>query len=476
MMRVSALLSRLRSSAVAWSFAWTALRTSAALVLLPLLVRVLSPAELGIWYALQSIAAASYLVDFGFTTTFSRFASYLSEGAETLRPEGLAGAGLRGTPNWAGLATLRATAARLYVGIVAGAVLLFLAIAFVVVVPEAAKLERPLPAYCATGILIAASAMTIVASRYTALLSGIGGLVQAMRIGSLSQVVQIVVSVVVLAAGWGLPGVSCALLLSAALTALWTRTELSRRVPRGCRGRYSSTYLRAMLPNTARLGGVFVGSYLITQANTLVTLRSFGGAATGSYGLSLQAVNFAAAICFIFVNTKTPLFAQLHQRGALPLLRSTFITGVRRSLVAYALVAVMAIVLGPWVLRRIGARTGLLPVAQLSVLFLVRFLEAHHTSHGTLVVTGNRVPFVVPALLSGGAILILSAITAPRYGMWAVVLVPGLVQAAWNNWWTVLLGLRGLSMSLGGYLRALLEGDIAAEGGNAGTAQNGTTG
>jgi hypothetical protein len=119
---------------------------------------------------------------------------------------------------------------------------------------------------------------------------------------------------------------------------------------------------------------------------------------------------------------------------------------------------VAALLAGPPLLRLIGARTELLPLGQLSVLLAVRLLENHHSAFGSLIVTENEVPFVLPALLSGAAILAGSALGAPRWGMWAIVLVPGLVQLAWNNWWTVGRGLAGIGMSARDYLSGLVLG------------------
>ena len=51
-----------------------------------------------------------------------------------------------------------------------------------------------------------------------------------------------------------------------------------------------------------------------------------------------------------------------------------------------------------------------------------------------------------PALISGVAIVGLSYFLLPRYGIWGMLLSVGVVQASFNNWWTVYRGLRGLNL------------------------------
>src|SRR5262245_28627913 len=91
---------RLRNSAVAWSWVFNGLRLASGIFLLPLVLNKLSKPELGMYYALLSLAALVPLVDFGFGPTIGRFVTYAMGGAESIQAHGLAKPGTTGVPNY----------------------------------------------------------------------------------------------------------------------------------------------------------------------------------------------------------------------------------------------------------------------------------------------------------------------------------------------------------------------------------------
>jgi hypothetical protein len=77
----------------------------------------------------------------------------------------------------------------------------------------------------------------------------------------------------------------------------------------------------------------------------------------------------------------------------------------------------------------------------------------HHSLYAELVYSENVNPFVKPALISGVAIIILSMLLTPRFGVWGMLLASGLVQLCYNNWWPVLRAIRGLGPAGQNYWR-----------------------
>lgn len=461
-MSVRVLWDRARESAVAWGLASTALRTGSALLVLPLVLRRLPPQELGIWYALQAIAAGAALVDFGFGPSFSRLAAYLRAGATELRTTGLAPGTPGAPPNWEGLRRLRSTSAVLYAAITALAMLVFVAIAQVVLRPEIAKLTDPRDAVTGTLIFLVAAAVGMYGAHFSNLLTGLGQVAAALRINVAAQLATLLASFGALLLGYGLSGLAGAALLATLLNVFSLRARLGREFAGGHGAGFSWEYFRAMVPTTARIGAVVAGTYLITQANTLVATSALGAARTASYGLSLQAITFVTSSAFVFVSTKIPMLAHLRQQGDIPRLRVVFVQAMRRSLALFAVLAAALFLVGPAALAWVGARTELLPISQLALLLAVRLLESHHSVHGAIIVTENKVPFVAAALVSGLAVVVFSAALARPWGMWAIIVVPGVVQAAWNNWWTVLRCLHGIDLRATAYFRGLLFGPRGA--------------
>ena len=71
-----------------WGYLSQFLQYGAALLVLPLLLRKLSSAELGIWYVFMTISALVTMLDLGFTPTLARNVSYVLGGAKRLLKDG----------------------------------------------------------------------------------------------------------------------------------------------------------------------------------------------------------------------------------------------------------------------------------------------------------------------------------------------------------------------------------------------------
>ena len=57
--------------------------------------------------------------------------------------------------------------------------------------------------------------------------------------------------------------------------------------------------------------------------------------------------------------------------------------------------------------------------------------------------------------MAGACVVLLTLVLVRVVGVWALVVAPGIVQLCFNNWWTVLVGLRSIELSTGEYLARL---------------------
>src|SRR5262245_15500625 len=86
---VRPMLKRLWSSAVVWSWAFSALRLSTGVLLLPLLMRM-TDADFGFYYVLLAIVAMVPLMDLGLLASIDRAIGYAVSGADELKAQGTA--------------------------------------------------------------------------------------------------------------------------------------------------------------------------------------------------------------------------------------------------------------------------------------------------------------------------------------------------------------------------------------------------
>ena len=113
------------------------------------------------------------------------------------------------------------------------------------------------------------------------------------------------------------------------------------------------------------------------------------------------------------------------------------------------------IFVAPYLLELIKSQT-MLPSRLICVIYLVVVaLELNHSECASVISTDNRVPYVVPSLVSGGVIVAMTFVVLrfTTLGLLGVVLVQGIVQAAYNNWRWPLWVFRELDMSVGEFYR-----------------------
>jgi O-antigen/teichoic acid export membrane protein len=205
--------------------------------------------------------------------------------------------------------------------------------------------------------------------------------------------------------------------------------------------------LRTLWPNCWRLGVVATGAFLILQANTLICSAYLGLAETAAYGLSLQLVSMMVGVSSIWITTQQPLVAQMRAQHDLDGIARLYGRRMRWFVLSVLFGGGLICCLAPYFLRIIGARTPLLPWPVLLLLIVILALEAHHGHYAMLVMSENRNPFVLPAIISGLAVVLISSWLTPRFGVLGMLLAQGLVQASFNNWWPIRRAMQGLGES-----------------------------
>ena len=75
-------------------------------------------------------------------------------------------------------------------------------------------------------------------------------------------------------------------------------------------------------------------------------------------------------------------------------------------------------------------------------MLLISFLEKNHAVAGGFLLTKNEVPYFKAAIISGIAtvIMLFILIKIAHLEVWGMILAPGIVQFAYQNWkWPVVL-------------------------------------
>lgn len=459
--QLKALLDRLYKSAVAWSWIFNGVRLISGVVLLPLVLRELSTADLGMYYVLLSLIALAPIIDFGFGPTIGRFIGYAMGGAKTLQAQGVhKSAEVASSPNYTLLWQLLLTTRTLYRYIAIGVFIIMGIWGTYLVEMGIDKMpssliyhpSSPLIIHLAWGITLVATVSDIYWNWWSTCLFGMNEVRSAARIGLLAVSVRLILAAGLLLGGAGLLSVPIGNLVGSVVWrsfARWRCLALLKNQARPEKINIKEN-LRILWPNSWRLGVQFMSGYLTINANTAICLAAFGLVANAKYGLSVQLMNIAADMAAVWTSTRWPLITQFQSRHEHLSIQRTLWPRYWLLNITFLILAGGIIFYGPTLLQWWGSGKEMLPTPWLQVLMLYSFLYMQFVMWGTLIATGNRLPLLWPTVATNVLSLALSLalVHFTTLGLGALVLGPLLAGLIFNYWYWPPFAARGIGTTL----------------------------
>lgn len=427
---------------VLWGYLSQFLQYGAALLVLPLLLTKLSSAELGVWYVFMTISALVTMLDMGFTPTLARNVSYVMGGARRLLKDGLEVLDAPGAVDYGLLKIVIKTARKIFILIAIGAAVLLgtLGSWYILYVAHGQVDEQAV--LTSWAIFVVATVINLYYKYYTPLLQGRGLYAAFYKSSALSNIGFVAITAVLLQLDLGLVSVSIGYLASA-LVGRWLSwyyfydDAFKSHLEQASTASVSSLVIfRALWHNAWRLGLGVIGAFLILRASTLLSSVYLGLATTAAYALTLQIYSVLQSLSTVVFSVQQPKLAQYRIFNQQAALRRTIEMGLGCALGLFLAGVIALIYLGSPFIRWIGGQTELLPQPLLIWVGLMALLELNHSLAAGVIVTGNQVPFVKPALLSGAVIVVLSWVGLRSWGLGVEWLIASqfVVQLAYNNW------------------------------------------
>jgi len=438
-------------STVAWSWGFNFLRLASGLLLLPLLLRLLSKPDLGMYFAFLNLFAATTVLDFGIGPTLGRFVSYAMGGATRLVAQGLAEAEPHSAPNFTLVWELLATARAVYRMLAAAMLILLGSLGSLLVWHKVAETSSPTLTWIAWAVCVLSAACDLYFSFWNSFLRSLNQVLASVRIMVLAYALRLALGCGLLLAGGGLLSVPVATLTTSLLIFALSRRACLRFLPASQRPAqvFWRKHFATLWPNTWRLGVYFTGVYLSTHASGLICVGVLGLEANASYGLSFLVVTLISGLATVWTQVKWPLIGQLVSRRDVPTIRRVFWPRLWLMGASYVGLATAALLLGPHLLVWMGSGRTLLPAFWFALLALNGLLEQNVSNWSTLIALGNRLPMLWPTLAASvaGLYLNLVLVGAPGTGASILALGPLLAGLVFNYWYWPRFGARTLGLS-----------------------------
>ena len=425
-----------------WNYTATFLKIASSALLLPFILRMMPAEMVGIWTVFMTITAFASLLDFGFSSTFTRNVTYVFSGVNNLKTQGYETviSGTQATDY--GLLKGMITAMRwiyLRMSIILFLILTTLGTWYIYSLLQNYK-GNTQEVYIAWVILCIINTYNIYTLYYDSLLQGTGLIKRSKQIVIVGQSVYLGIATILIINGFGLIAIVSAQ-ASSVIIVRWLSynsfftQEIKQKLNEAI-SRQKKEVLRAIFPNAVKIGLTSLGGFLVQRSAIIIGSLYLSLEEIASYGISMQLIGIIAGFAGIYIATYQPKIAQLRVAENNQGIKEIYLKGQLILLLTYIVGGLGLLLLGEWGLKLIGSQTQLLANTMLLVSIIISFLEINHSIAAGILVTKNEVPFFKPALFSGAATIILLLLFSKftNFSLWAMICASGTVQIVYQNW------------------------------------------
>lgn len=447
---------------IAWNFAGTMMRVASGVILLPIVLRLLSKEDIGLWNIYLQIFGLALLLDFGFQSAFGRNITYIFSGVKELQAEGYAAVNDNDKSISYSLLKSVIQAMRRFYGIIA---LIFLIVFFTA---SPFYLSHILKDYHGQtshnviwiswflyGALIAYQLYTYY---YSSLLIGRGMVKKQQQIYVIGQSFRIAASILFLMMGYGIVSMVVGQLVSDVFTRILSYNAFyDKDIRIKLKNAVSSPVkdiMKIMSPNATKIGITTLGWFLTSKIIILVApLLSISLSTVASYGTTMTMVNLIMSLSTLWSSTFYPKLTLYRVNNRYEDLKRVYIKGQLSMLAVYLVCGAGLIIIGPILLHIIKSNTPLLPTMMIVVVLVFALLESNYSLANSFIASGNEIPYVKSVLLTGvfSQVLLLIFIKLTEASTWAMILAPGIAATTYLNWkWPVVVH-KHLNLTLADY-------------------------
>ncbi len=395
---------------------------------------------MGIWVIFQTINQLVVLLDMGFRPSFARNISYVFSGVKHLQVEGI-----EDTNNYDvdySLLNGTLTAMRRFYTAIALITLLLLGTfgtLYIFYVLDKFNGNR-------TDIIIAWVLQIIIncynlyTLYYDALLTGKGYIKRSQQINIIGQGLYLSLAIGLVLAGLGLTAIVASQLISIILRRMLSyRVFFSKEMKEQLKQadtKSAKAIMKAIFPNSIKSGLTSLGGFIVNNSAVFISSAFLPLAVTASYGITLQVVTILGRCSVVMYVSLLPKLAQYRVERDVDRLKKDYQYCVISLLLIFLIGGTVFAVLGNPILQFIHSETLFLPTSMLCMLLLFQCLEQNHVVAAGFIMADNKIPFFIPSLLSGAATIILLYLFVGVFdwGVWGMILAPGLAQLAYQNW------------------------------------------
>lgn len=426
---------------VLWNYAASLLKISSSVLLFPLILSLMASDVFGILSLFITLSSLIFLLDFGFSPSFTRNVSYVFGGVTELKQEGITSVIKNNGIDTKLLEKLISTMRWFYrrMSILLLAVLLIFGTLYLSYLLKQYK-GNHYEIYFAWFLFCLVSAFNLNSFYLEPLLMGSGMISASKKITILSQIVYLLAAVIALLLNFGLIGLVASQFLSIILNRMLSKRAFFKSKMKNALKDFSSIrdkeMVRAIYPNAFKLGLTLLGGFMVQRASILIGAIYLPLNEIASYGISYQIASLVGMLSGIFIATNLPKIMKHRVNKEYGVIKDIYKKGQAFSFLLFVIFGGFVLLFGSDILQLLKSNTTLLPENILFTLFILVFIESYFSAAGNFLLTKNSVPFFKASLISGITIVLLLFILFEFFivDIWILVLVPLVVDLSYQAW------------------------------------------
>ena len=425
-----------------WSYIGVFLSLFGSIILTPFVVYFLDSEIYGLWGVFQSLAGITVLFDFGFTTTFSRNINYCWNGAESLEKNSVRYSTTQ-EPNFHLMKKAMQACRWVFLLISATALLIFVTAGtgYIAYISAHLNVFEVITAWL---IYAFAIFLNLYFGYYSAFLRGVGAISYVNKALVFSRLVHILLTIILLACGFGIVGTSIAYLAYGTLF-----RQLGKKYFLNYKGIGKNlSLIRTKIPfaevkemflivwhNAWREGLVSLANYLSNSACTVICSMFLTLTETGAFSLGVHLATAVAQVAAAMYTANQPVLQSAYINKNSEKVKRTMALIVVSFTVMDVLGMAAVVIVGLPILRLIRPETVVGAGAMIGIgiyQFMLKFRNCY-TSYFSCT---NRILYVKAFVVSSVLCVIFSVVTLGilDLGLAGIIGAQIMSQAIYNAW------------------------------------------
>jgi hypothetical protein len=424
-------------------------------VVLPLVLRRFTPADISLYYLFWSIISLQLMVGSGFLPTFARFVSYALAGArqedfQQLRDGRTVDLGQRAADPKL-VSAIVATLHRVFLVLSLGTLPVMAVVGTLLLQRPVAASALPEHAWAAWLVVLTITPLTLYSNQFSSLLQGANRIALEQRWSALFAIFGALSGFVALLLGGGLltlVTVTQFWQIVGFFRLRWLAGRVLRELPYDpAASSYSPTIFHAIWPASWKSFVGVAASNGIMSASGLLFAQKVTGAPLAEFLFGLRVMGIVSEVSRAPLYTKLPHFNALRVKGELASLSTAAQTGMRRAYTGFLLLFFAAPLGAAVILPLIGSQIAF-PQTEFWVAFgLATLIERCGAMHLQVYSTTNDIIWHWMNGVTGLIWLALMFLLFPWLGLYSYPVGMALAYASFYTWIAVMKSLRSLGAS-----------------------------